>query len=89
MTNKIARLPIQNEGESVLKIILEPLSEYFLVTPGQRIEVVAEFDSETSNLNFTIAPDGDCLTVYAPGEIAGFVDCYATKDGVKLVPDGN
>jgi NAD(P)H-flavin reductase len=87
MTTKTVRLPIQNESESVVKVILEPLSEYFLVKPGQRIEVVAEFDDETRN--FTVAPGDDCLTIYAPGEISGFIDTYATGDGVMLVPDGN
>lgn len=80
---------IQHEGESVAKVILEPLSEYFLVNPGETIEVVAEFESETTNCNFTVAPGDDCLVIYAPGEIAGFGDCYAVKNDLKLVPDGN
>jgi hypothetical protein len=89
MAIRTVRLPIQNEGESIVKIILEPLSEYFLVKPGQKIEVVAKFDGETTNCNFTIAPDGDCLILYAPGEISGFSDCFVMENGVRLMPDGN
>jgi len=89
MSNLTAKLPLQNESSVPVKVLLEPLSEYFIVQPGQSIEIQAIFDSETSNTFFTIAPNDSFLTIYAPGEIAGFVDCYAVCDGIRLTPDGN
>jgi hypothetical protein len=89
MPNQTARLPLQNESSAPVKVLLEPLSEYFLVQPGQSIEIHAIFDDNTSNTTFTIAPNDSFLTIYAPGEISGFVDCYAIRDGVRLTPDGN
>ena len=89
MPNMLVKLPLQNEGSMPVKVLLEPLSEYFIVQPGQQIEVRAVFDDNTKNTAFTVAPNDSFLTVYAPGEIAGFVDCYVTRDGVRLVPDGN
>jgi hypothetical protein len=89
MSNLHVTLPLQNESASAIKVLLEPLSEYFIVQPGESIEVHGIFDSQTSNMNFTIAPNDGFLTLYAPGEIAGFIDCYATRNGIRLVPDGN
>jgi hypothetical protein len=89
MPNTTARLPLQNESSAPVKVLLEPLSEYFIVQPGQSIEIHAVFDDMTSNTSFTVAPNDSFLTVYAPGEISGFVDCYVTRDGVRLTPDGN
>ena len=89
MPNLHLKLPLQNESSSPVKIVLEPLSEYFIVQPGQRIEVNGICDDQTSNRSFTIAPDDSGLTIYAPGEIAGFVDCYVTCNGIRLNPDGN
>jgi hypothetical protein len=84
-----AKLPLQNEGSAPVKVLLEPLSEYFIVQPEQSIEIHAVFDDMTTNTSFTIAPNDSFLTVYAPGEISGFIDCYVTRDGVRLAPDGN
>jgi hypothetical protein len=89
MPNFTARLPLQNESSAPVKVLLEPLSEYFIVQPGQSIEIYAVFDDSTSNTAFTVAPNDSFLTIYAPGEISGFVDCYATCDGVRLAPDGS
>ncbi|WP_269632536.1 hypothetical protein [Pelomonas sp. BJYL3] len=89
MADMIAKLPLQNESSTPLKVLLEPLSEYFIVQPGEHIEIHAVFDDMTDNTSFTIAPNDAFLTIYAPGEISGFVDCYATRDGVRLTPDGN
>jgi len=89
MSNLHLKLPLQNEHVEPVKILLEPLSEYFIVQPGQRVEVHAICDADTSNATFTIAPNDSFLTVYAPGEVSGFVDCYMTHNGVRLVPDGN
>lgn len=83
------KMPLQNEGSSPVKVVLEPLSEYFFVKPGQRIEVHAICAADTDNRSFTIAPGDSLLTIYAPGEMAGFVDCYVTEAGERLVPDGN
>jgi hypothetical protein len=84
-----AKLPFQNESSASVKVLLEPLSEYFIVLPGQSIEIHAVFDDVTNNTSFTVAPNDSFLTIYAPGEIAGFIDCYVSRDGVRLVPDGN
>ena len=83
------KLPLQNEGSKQFIVYLEPLSEYFTIQPGQHIEVHAVCDDNTSNMHFTLAPDDECLTIYSPGEITGFVDCYVTCNGIRLVPDGN
>lgn len=83
------KLPLQNESSKPIKVLLEPLSEYFIVQPDKSIEIFAVFDDSTTNTSFTIAPNDSFLTVYAPGEIAGFVDCYVTCDGRRLMPDGN
>lgn len=89
MPNLHLKLPLQNERADPIKILLEPLSEYFIVQPGQRVEVHGICDGDTLNSAFTIAPNDSFLTVYAPGEVSGFVDCYMTRDGVRLTPDGN
>jgi len=89
VSNLHLKLPLQNECLEPIKVLLEPLSEYFIVQPGQRVEVQAVCDGNTSNTSFTVAPNESFLTVYAPGEISGFIDCYMTRDGVRLVPDGN
>lgn len=87
MPNLTAILPLQHEGTQPLKLCLEPVCEYFTIQPGMQIEVHAIFDQETRNLTFTVAPGDSMLTIYAPGEIAGFIDCYATCDGARLLPD--
>ena len=89
MPQMTTRLPFQNESSTPVKLLLEPLSEYFFVLPGQYIEVHAVFDEVTNNTSFTVAPNDAFLTIYAPGEITGLIDCYVTRDGVRLVPDGN
>lgn len=89
MGNISVKMPLQNESSEPTKVLLEPLSEYFVLKPGQKVVVHAVFDSETDNLNFTVAPNGGFLTIYAPGEIVGFGDCYMTCNGVRLTPDGN
>lgn len=66
-------LPLQNDSDKPLKIVLEPLSEYFILPPGRRAEVHASFRSEKLDSNFTIAPNDDFLVIYASGEIGGFV----------------
>ena len=87
--NISAVLPLQNESERPVKILLEPISEYFFIQPGEKIQVHAVFNSNTKNLTFTVAPNDDCLIIYAPGEIVGFVDSYVTRNGMRLAPDGN
>ena len=75
MPNLHVKLPLQNEGLGSVKVYLEPVPECYTIAPGQCIEIHAVFDDDTSNLNFTVAPSDSFLTVYSPGEIAGFVDC--------------
>ena len=89
MANISIKIPLKNESKIPLKILLEPLSEYFIIQPNEIVEVHAIFDEITKNNEFTIALNDSFLTIYAPGEIAGFVDCYMTRDGVRLLPDGN
>ena len=89
MTAMHVTLPLQNESKSAMKLLLEPMSEYFFFQPGDKVVVHGVFDSDTSNLTFTIAPNDGFLVLYAPGEIAGFIDHYVTRDGVRLLPDGN
>jgi hypothetical protein len=81
-------LLLQNESLSPLRLCLEPICEFFTIQPGWKIEVHAIFMNNTENLNFTIAPNGNHLTLYTPGEMAGYIDCFVVKDGVKLLPDG-
>lgn len=82
-----AVLPLQNESSLPFKICLEPLCEYFLIQPNQKIQIHAVFDKNTKKLNFTLAPNDSFLTVYVPGEIDGFIDCYVlSSDGVRLQP---
>jgi len=89
MQKQSLKLPLQNEQLKPIKVLLEPLSEHFIIQPGQRVEIHAIFDSDTSHPYFTVAPNDSFLTIYAPGEITGFVDCYMTFNGVRLAPDGN
>lgn len=89
MPNLFLKLPLQNESSKPVKVLLEPLSEYFIVQPGEKVEVHAICDDNTNNITFTVAPNDSFLTIYAPGEIAGFVDCYMTRNNVRLMPDGN
>ncbi|MGC3984118.1 MAG: hypothetical protein QM777_04970 [Pseudorhodoferax sp.] len=70
-----------------MRLVLEPLCETFLVQPGEGVEIHAVCDDATNNTHFTIAPNDGFLVVYAPGEIAGFVDHYVTREGVRLVPE--
>ena len=79
-------LPIKNESSNPLRLCLEPLCEYFIIQPGQRVKVHAIFNKNTKNLNFTLAPNDGFLIIYAPGEILGFVDCFVTSQNVKLLP---
>ena len=89
MPELFVKLPLQNECSKPVKVLLEPLSEYFIVQPGESVEVHAVCDDKTNNVSFTVAPNDSFLTIYAPGEIDGFIDCYMTRDGVRLTPDGN
>jgi hypothetical protein len=89
MSNLKLMLPLQNESTSPLKLYLEPLSEYFMLRPSQKVEVHAIFDDQTKNLNFTVATNDTFLTIYAPGEMSGFIDCFVTCDGIRLEADGN
>jgi hypothetical protein len=57
MANATLILPLQNEGAKVMRLILEPLCETFLVQPGQKIEIHAIFGEDTSNGFFTVAPN--------------------------------
>ncbi|WCM86285.1 hypothetical protein [Acidovorax sp. NCPPB 3576] len=83
------KLPLVNEGAEPVKVLLEPLSEYFVIQPAQRVEINGICDEKTANPQFTIALNDGFLLIYAPGEIAGFIDCYVTCDGIRLEPDGN
>lgn len=87
MPNLHAQLNLQNEGASSMKVYLEPIPECYTIAPAQCIEIHAIFDGDTTNLYFTVAPSGFDLTVYAPGEIVGFVDCYVMCNGVRLRED--
>jgi len=87
MANTSLILPLQNEGSKVMRLILEPLCETFLVQPGQKIEIHAVFREDTTNGFFTVAPNDGFLVVYAPGEIAGLVDHYVTLEGVRVKPE--
>ncbi len=35
MPNLYVKLPLQNERSTPVKVLLEPLSEYFIVQPGR------------------------------------------------------
>ena len=89
MEKLFIKLPLQNESSIPVKLLLEPMSEFFFIQPGVNVEIHAVCDANTNNINFTVAPNDSFVTVYAPGEIAGFIDCYVTRDGIRLVPDGN
>jgi len=89
LSNITMVLPLQNESSSLLKIYLEPVPEYFILKPGQKVEIFAIFNEETNNMNFTIAPNDGFLTIYMPGEISGYVDSFVMCNGTRLGPDGN
>lgn len=89
MKKLLVTLPLQNESLKPIKVLLEPLSEYFVIQPGQKVQVHGVCEANTSNPNFTIAPNEYFLTLYAPGEISGFIDCYIIRDGLRLIPYGN
>lgn len=89
MANLHVILPFHNERSVPVTVYLEPIPEWFTIKPGQRIEVHGVCDANTSNLNFTVDAHESGLTFHAPGYVPGFVDCYVTCDGVRLVPDGN
>jgi hypothetical protein len=89
MSKLLVKLPLQNESSIPVKVLLEPMSEYFFIQPGVKVEIHAICDANTTNVNFTVAPNDSFLTVYAPGEIVGFIDCYVMRDGIRLTPDGN
>lgn len=89
MSNTTIKITIQNEKSTPTKIVLEPIPEYYILQPGQRVVVHATFESNTENQNFTIAPNEDFIVIYAPGEISGFIDCFVTHEGVRMEPDGN
>ncbi|WPH17801.1 hypothetical protein [Variovorax paradoxus] len=89
LSNITLVLPLQNESSNSLKVYLEPMPEYFILKPGQKVEIYAIFDEQTKNTNFTIAPNDDFLTVYMPGEISGYVDSFVMCNGIRLIPDGN
>lgn len=89
MTILHIELPFQNESSSPVKLLLEPLSEYVFVQPGWRVVVHGLCSAVTENRTFTLAPNDTFITVYAPGEIDGFIDCFVTQDGSRLAPDGN
>lgn len=82
-------LPLQNHASTPIRVLLEPLSEYFIIQPGEAIEVCATSKQDLKDEAFTIAPNDSFLTIYAPGPISEFVDCYVVKDGVRLIPDGD
>ncbi|HEX8615058.1 MAG TPA: hypothetical protein VF800_27565 [Telluria sp.] len=88
MPNLFLILPLQNESAAPVKVLLEPVSEYFFIQPGEKVEIHGICDENTKNATFTIAPNDSFLTVYAPGEITGYIDCYITRDGQRLNPDG-
>ncbi len=77
-------LPLQNERTVPIRICLEPTCDYFIVQPGQKIEVHALIDEETENLTFTVAPGDDVLSIYCPGELLGLIDCFVISDGERL-----
>jgi hypothetical protein len=89
MSNLHIQLPFQNESDSPIKLILEPLSEYFIIQPNQKVEAHGICDDKTSNGFFTVANGNACVTLYAPGELSGFIDCYLTHNGKRVLPDGN
>ena len=89
MPNLHVILPLQNESSSPVEIQLEPLPEYYIIQPGQKVEIHGVCADTTENRTFTVAPGDSCLTIYAPGQLAGFVHCYVTCNGVRLKPDGN
>jgi hypothetical protein len=89
MANLLIKLPFQNESALPVKLILEPLSEYFIIQPNQKVEAHAICDATTSNTFFTVASGSASITLYAPGELSGFIDCYITHNGKRLIPDGN
>lgn len=80
-------LPLQNEGSKVMRLVLEPLWEVFLVQPGQKVEIHAVLREDTNNGFFTVAPNDDFLVIYAPGNAASFVDHYVMLEGVRIQPE--
>lgn len=89
MKTKELTLPFQNESTAVVKLYLEPLSEYFFINPGQQVVITAICEESTKHTSFTVAPNNDCFIVYAPGDVKGFIDAYVMFGNMRLSPDGN
>ena len=89
MANLHVELPLQNECSSPVKVRLEPIPEWYMLQPGQQVVIHGICNANTCNTAFTVAPGDSALTIYAPGEIAGYLDCYMTCNGIRLMPDGN
>jgi len=46
-----------------VKVLLEPMSEFFFIQPGIKVEIHAICDANTNNVNFVVAPNDSFLTV--------------------------
>ena len=73
----------------MIKLYLEPLSEYFLIPPGDEVVIVAFSKKSIENASFCVGPADGCIIVYAPGAFTNFIDCYVRRGDERLQPDGN
>ena len=89
MKTKELTLPFHNESSNIVKLYVEPLSEFFYIYSGQQVIVTAICEASAKHTSFTIAPSDDCIIVYAPGDVKSFVDVYVMFENNRLTPDGN
>lgn len=80
-------IEIRNEKDEILRILIEPIPEYYTIHPGESVEVHAVMSEGMGNRQFSIAPGKDLLIVYAPGLLPNFAECYVTKSGVRCAPE--
>ena len=88
VVNVSITMPLWNEGSTPLAVNLEPLGERYTLAPGDLVLVHATSENWAGQSEFTVGRGDDCLNVYAPGSLIGFVDCYLEREGVRIVPDG-
>ena len=87
VVNVSITMPLWNEGSTPLTVLLEPLAERFTLPPGDLVMVHATSENWAGDAEFTLGRGDQGLTVYAPGSLIGFVDCYLARGGVRLAPD--
>jgi hypothetical protein len=88
-------MELKNGRSKPLDLFLEPNCEFFTIQPGQQVEIHATVRKGSSYKSFIVVSEelsrpskfDTSMTVFAPGDIDGFIDTYVVLDGVRLAPD--